>query len=324
MASPNVVFTEMVTTTLRNHPSMLSDVVSNHNALWRRMNLKGNIKLLDGGYQIVEPLDFQDNSTFQRYSGFDTLNIGASDVLTAAQYEWVQAAVNVVSSGRELRMNSGKEQIINLAEARVKNAMRTAANYMSVDLYSDGGLPNQMGGLALLIQTNGQGTVGGINSANYANWQNQYLEASGTNAVTKSNIKGYMEQLYLSCVRGTDQPDLITSTNDWFALYWESLSDNQRYITEGSASAAVAGFRSLKFNTADVIHDINTNFASTGEKMYFLNTDYIYLKVHRDANWVTLDEKTSVNQDAVVIPVIWQGQLTTSNRRLQGVFLDAA
>ena len=58
-------------------------------------------------------------------------------------------------------MNSGKEQIINLAEARVKNAMRTAANYMSIDLYSDGALANQMGGLALLIQSNGQGTVGG-------------------------------------------------------------------------------------------------------------------------------------------------------------------
>lgn len=250
------------------------------------------------------------------------MNIGASDVLTAAQYEWVQAAVNVVSSGRELRMNSGKEQIINLAEARVKNAMRTAANYMSIDLYSDGALANQMGGLALLIQSNGQGTVGGINSANYSQWQNQYVEASGTNLVTKSNIKGYMETLYLACTRGTDRPDLITSSNDFFSLFWESLSDLQRYTNE--RSEATAGFRALKFNDADVIHDINTNFTSTAEKMYFLNTDSIFLKVHRDANWVTLDEKTSVNQDAVVIPVIWQGNLTTNNRRLNGVFLDAS
>lgn len=322
MASPNATFTEMVTTTLRNHPSMLSDVVSKHNALWRRMNMKGNIKRLDGGYQIVEPLDFSENSTYQRYSGLDTLNVGQSDVLTAAQYEWVQAAINVVSSGRELRMNSGREQIINLAEARVKNAMRTAANYMSIDLYSDGALPNQMGGLQLLIQSNGQGTVGGINSANYDQWRNQFKEAAGTGTISKSTIKGEMENVYLNCTRGADHPDLIVASNDFFSFYWEALSDLQRYTN--SESEATAGFRSLRFNDADVIHDINSNFGSTAERMYFLNTDYLGLRVHRDANWTVMDEKVSVNQDGVVIPVLWMGQLVTSNRKLQGILLDAS
>ena len=59
----------------------------------------------------------------------------ASDVLSAARYAWVQAAVHVTASGSELRMNAGKEQIIDLAEARLRNALATAANYMSLDLY---------------------------------------------------------------------------------------------------------------------------------------------------------------------------------------------
>ncbi len=70
--------------------------------------------------------------------------------------------------------------------------------------------------------------------------------------------------------------------------------------------------------------DDNTNFATTGEKMYFINSDYLEMIVHRDANWTTLDEKMSINQDGVVIPIIWQGQLTCSNRALQGVLIDAA
>jgi hypothetical protein len=69
--------------------------------------------------------------------------------------------ISITASGRELRMNNGKEKIIDLMKARTKNAIRTAANNMSVDLYSSGSLTNQMGGLGLLIQTNGQGTVGG-------------------------------------------------------------------------------------------------------------------------------------------------------------------
>jgi hypothetical protein len=321
MASPSTIFTEMVTTTLRNHPTEISDNVSKNNALYSRMKKRGKIKKLSGGYEIVRPLDYAENATYQRYSGYDTLNIQASDVLSAAKFDWVQAAINVTASGRELRMNAGSEQLIDLAEARVKNAMRTAANNMSVDLYSSGALANQMGGLGLIIQSNGQGTVGGINSATYTFWRNKFREAAGTNTISKATIKGEMNALWLDLVRGTDKPDLLVSTHDFFAMYWESLQDLQRYA---SSDEATAGFRSLKFVTADVIFDNNDNFTTTGEKMYFLNTDYLELNVHRDADWAVQEDKMSINQDAVVIPVFWQGQLVCSNRALQGVLIDAA
>jgi hypothetical protein len=322
MASPSSVFTELVTSTLRNHPSEIADNVSQNNALWRYLKRKGKIDLEDGGYEIVRNLDYANNSTYQRYSGYDTLNIGQTQVLTAAKFEWMQAAVNVTASGRELRMNSGDNAIFNLSKSKLKNAVRTAANYMSIDVYSDGALTNQMGGLAYIIQTNGQGTVGGINSGTYSFWRNQFLEATGTNAVTKSNIKGFMNTLYLSLVRGADKPDLIVSSHDFFAMYWESLQDQQRYTND--KDEATAGFRALKYVDADVIFDSNSNFSTTAEKMYFLNTDYLGLVVHRDANWSQMDDKVSVNQDAVVIPMLWMGNLVCSNRSLQGILLDAS
>lgn len=321
MASPNSTFTEMVTTTLRNHPTEIADNVSNHNALYNRLKKRKKIKLLSGGYEIVRPLDYAENSTFQRYSGFDTLNVSASDVLTAAKYDWVQSAIHVTASGKELRQNSGREQLIDLAAARTRNAMRTAANNMSVDLYSDGALSNQIGGLAHIIQNAGAGTVGGINSSTFSFWQNNFVEAAGTNAISKTTIKGEMNTTWLEVVRGADKPDLIISSHDFFAMYWEALQDLQRYAT---ADSAEAGFQTLKYVSADVIFDSNSNFSSTAEKMYFINTDYLELVSHRDANWTTLDEKMSVNQDAEVIPIIWMGNLTCSNRSLQSVLIDVA
>jgi len=321
MPSPNATFTEIVTTTLRNHPSEIADNVSANNALYRWLQRKGKIRRLDGGYEIIRPLDYAENATYQRYSGYDTLNVQASDVLSAARYPWVQAAVHVTASGFELRVNSGRNQIIDLAEARVTNAMRTAANNMSLDIYSNGSLANQMGGLAHIVQTNGVGTVGGIDSSTFPFWQNKYREIAGTNAWSKSTIKGEMNALWLSLVRQTDKPDLIVSTHDFYAAYWESLQDLQRYTDTQSAAA---GFSSLKFVTADVIFDSNANFATNGETMYFLNTDYLELVVHRQANWTQLDDKVSLNQDAVVIPIIFQGQLVCSNRALQGVLIDAS
>lgn len=321
MASPNSTFTELVTTTLRNHPTEISDNVSQHNALYRRLKTGGKIKKLSGGYEIVRPLDYAENSTYQRYSGYDALNIGSSDVLSAAKFDWVQAAVHVVASGRELRMNAGKEQLIDLAASRTKNAMRTAANNMSLDLYSSGSLSNQMGGLGHIIQTAGTGTVGGINSSTYTFWQNQYQEASGAN--TYADIKNDMIKLWLNCARGADQTDLIVMTQDFYAAYWNALTPQQRYSSEDKE--ATAGFNALKFQQADVIFDRQTtNFTATGEKAYFINSDYLELVVHRDTNWSTLEEKMSVNQDATVIPILWMGQLTCSNRARQGVLIDAS
>jgi hypothetical protein len=62
-------FTELVTTTYRNHKKEIADNVSSHNALFRRMTEKGRIRMEDGGLSIVEPLDWAENSTYQRYSG---------------------------------------------------------------------------------------------------------------------------------------------------------------------------------------------------------------------------------------------------------------
>lgn len=321
MASPNATFTEIVTTTLREHPSEITDNVSDHNALLRRMKKRGNIKKIDGGYEIVRPLDYAENGTYQRFSGFDTLNVAASDVLSAAKFDWTQAAIHVTASGQQLRMNAGGNRIADLAKARLKNAIRTAANYQSIDLYSSGALTNQMGGLAHIVTNDGTGTVGGIVAGTYDFWKNQFYEAPSSNAVSKSNIKGYMNTLWLRCVRGTDKPDLIVSSHDFYSYYWESLQDLQRFA---SADKAEAGFPELKYNTADVVFDSNSNFSTTAEKMYFLNTDYLEMVVHRDADWSQMDDKMSVNQDAVVIPLLWMGNLVCSNRALQGVFIDAA
>ena len=53
MPSPNSTFTEMVTTTLRNHARKLVDNVTDHNGLLRKLKANGNIQTKSGGYEIV-------------------------------------------------------------------------------------------------------------------------------------------------------------------------------------------------------------------------------------------------------------------------------
>lgn len=63
MPSPNAVFTEMVTTTFRNHSGKLTDNVSKNNALLNRLKKKGQIKTKSGGWSIVQELDYAENGT---------------------------------------------------------------------------------------------------------------------------------------------------------------------------------------------------------------------------------------------------------------------
>jgi hypothetical protein len=209
--------------------------------------------------------------------------------------------------------------MIKLAKARVKNAMRTAANNFSIDLYSDGSLTNQVGGLGLIIQSAGTGTVGGINSSTYTFWQNKYKEMTGTD--TFASITADMNALWLGLTRGADKPDLLVSSHDLYAAYESTLQALQRF---SDATLAGAGFETLKFKSANIIFDDNTNFSTTAQKMYFLNTDYLKLIEHSEAKWTQDDDKVPVNQDAVVIPIYWMGQLVCSNRSLQGIMIDAS
>jgi hypothetical protein len=327
MATPSSVFTELVTTTDRTWGRKVTDNVSNHNALLNRMQKKGKIKTVSGGYEIAEPIDYAENATYQRYIGYEALNTGASDVLSTAKFPYQQVALHVTASGRELRMNSGKEQMINLVKAKKENALRTARNNFAVDVYSDGALTHQINGLANLIQTNGQGTVGGISATTWTFWRNQFKEMTGTDlaaspsAANAVSMKADMNQLWLALNRGTDKPDLIVMTHDFYALMELGEQQLQRYADSDMANA---GFGTLKYKSADVIFDDNTNFSTTGERAYFLNTDYLKLVQHAEAQWTMDAEKTPVNQDAVVIPMYWMGNLCVTNRSLQGILFDAA
>lgn len=319
MASPNSTFTELVSTTFRKHRKEIKDNLSNRNALLKYIMKRGNYLKEDGGLTIATPLDYAANSTYQRYSDWDTLNISQSDVISAAEYQWRQIAINVVASGRELRINSGDSRIINLAKARIKNAIRTFNNNFSSDLYSAGSLTNQINGLQAIVADTNTNTVGGIDASTWAFWQNTVYDAS-VNSVTPSSTtieNGLMLPLWLQLDRGPDdQPDLIVADNTYYQYFEGSQASLKRYT---GAESANGGFVTLKYKNADVLFDGNSGIPSN--HMYFLNTNYLQLVVHQDADMEIMDEMRPVNQDGSVTPILWMGNLTCSNRKLQGVII---
>lgn len=318
MAAPSSTFTELVSTTFRNHSKEIKDNLSNRNALLKFIMKKGNYKTLSGGTEIALPLDYAANNTYQRYSDWDTLDISASDVITAAAYPWRQIAINVVSSGRELRINSGREKIVDLAKGKIKNALRTFNNNFSSDLYDDGTTTNQIDGLQKIISdTPASGTVGGIDASAQSWWQNQEFDCDDNSVTASASTieNSMMLPLWLGLDRGPDdQPDLIVMDNTYYQYFEASQVSIKRYM---DASKADGGMVSLKYKNADVVFDGNSGIPAT--RAYFINTEYLHLCVHKDADMEVVDEQRPINQDGVVVPILWMGNLVCSNRNQQGV-----
>jgi len=317
MASPNL--SELITTTLRNRSGKIADNVSKGNAILSKLREKGAWTSATGR-SIVQELEYAEGN-FQWYSGYETLNISPPDVISAAEFNWKQAAGTVSINGLESEVqNTGKESILNLLSSRIKNAESTMRNQITVGMYSDGtgSGGKEIGGLQSLVADDPTtGTVGGIDRSAFTFWRNQAFSSAtdGGTAATSANIQKYMNEVFLRTSRGNDKPDLIIAEKNYYKLFWESMQAIQRVT---SSDSGIAGFRSLAYEAnIPVVYEDSAGI--TSDHMYFLNTDYLNFRYAPNRLFQPMDARESINQDASVHMILFAGNLTTSNSSLQGV-----
>ena len=322
MAFANSAITDIIATTIQSRSGELADNLTQNNAILTRLNQKGNIKPFSGGNVILQELMYEDSSTnnANSYSGYEVLNIAPDSPISAAQFKIAQYADSVTMSGLEMLQNSSKEAIIDLLDGRMQVSEARLLNRISGDLYGDGtgnGGKNLDGLGAAVADVPTTGTYGGINRATWTFWQNQIT----TGATGPTTILAAMTTAAIKQIRGTDKADLIVAGNTLYGYYVGALQAIQRIAAEESGAA---GFASLKFygggTSADVVLGGGYGAQETATYMYMLNTNYIFLRPHKERNFVPIGgERQSINQDAIVKLYGWAGNLTTSNSFLQGL-----
>lgn len=320
----NINLGQVVAQAHRAHKGNPADNISNKNALLKRLAAKGKVVEHDGGRSIARNIEYAENGTFMYYSGYQLLDITPNDIVDAATFDWKYAATPITFSGSEKRNAQGETALYNLVDSKYGNAMRTMKNNTSTGIYSDGtgssGL--QFTGLqAAVADDPTTGTYGGIDSSVAANafWRNIVVDASDEGAATSaSTVLTYMNKLYNQLTRGDEAPDIIVQDLNHFSFFENALQANQRFTSDAKGSA---GFGAYSFRPGtEVFLDNGSGIAAS--HTYMLNTDYLFWEVHKDANMEMLDARNPVNQDAEVIPLILQANLTCSNRSMQGVLKE--
>jgi hypothetical protein len=332
MAFANSSVTDVIATTIQNRSGELADNLTNNNALLRKLRERGNIRPFSGGNVIFEEIMYNDTSTnnANSYSGYELLNISPDSPISAAQFSIVQYADAVTMSGLEMLQNSSKEAIIDLLDGRMQVSEARLLNRIASDIYLDGtgnGGKNITGLAAAVPDAPTSGTYGGIDRSTWTFWRSQKFSGTtdGGAAVSAANIQQYMTSLALKLVRGADKPDLYVADTTYFAYYVNSLQAIQRVQSDGDGVAG-SGFASIKFYgggmAADVVMDGGIGSNATASHMWALNTKYIFLRPHKDRNFVPIGgERQAVNQDAIVKLYGWAGNLTCSGSQFQGVLI---
>jgi hypothetical protein len=217
--------------------------------------------------------------------------------------------------------NSGKEQFIDLLEARLNVAESTMMNQLAQSIYSDGtgSSGKEVTGLNAAVPSDPTtGTYGGINRATWTFWRSKLYDFSAQSVTpSATTIQAGLNSLWSSLVRGSDRPDLIVLDNNYWTFYMGSLQAQQRFTSPETGNL---GFPTLKFMDADICLDGGIGGYCPASTGFMLNTKYIKWRPHAQRNMVPLspNRRYAINQDAEVQILAWAGNLTSSGAQFQG------
>lgn len=309
----NASFDALISTTLKKYTPQLEDNVFNDLPLLNMFKRADHVVKIDGGEQIVEPLLYAKNSTAGSYSGYDNIDTTPQEGISAAVYDWKQFAATVAIAGIEEIKNAGSSRVIDLLEAKIKQAEMSISDALNTALFGDGtgNSSKDFAGLKQYVPvTASTGTVGGINRANAGTtwWRNYTDNGSPAGALTV----GQMSTAYNTVSKGRDVPSNIFTTQTLFEKYESLVVPALRFSDNATADA---GFQNLLYKSAPVVFDL----ACTAGIMYFLNVKYLKLKVHSGTWFSPTPFVKPHGQDARYSQIISAGNLVMSNAARQGV-----
>jgi len=294
------------------------DQIFEATAFWNILKAKGGIKPDAGGSFIEVPLSYGKNDTITWLKRGGTVPIQDKEFLTAAKYEWKYVAVSVVRFWQdEQKYLPNKQKFLNLVESKLQNAQDSLADEFERALFGSG-TNDDFEGLGVQIPDDPtSGTVGGIDASTYTWWRSNAINATGKSMATY--LRPYMRTMMNNCSKNkkSDLPDIIVTTQTVYEAYEDMLTDFFRF-TKDTPNLAW-GEESIPFMRASLIWAPSC----PAQKMYFVNTKYLYLMY--DPNyWFEMTEWKPIPEQPNdrVAQITCVANIVCSRRASQGVIYN--
>jgi hypothetical protein len=309
----------------------------------------------DGGERIAMPLMYGDNSTIKTGGGYEVLDTTPQEGITTAFFPWAEIGGTITISRAEERKNNGEGRLVNLLEAKTKQAEMTMGEKINSDLIagtvntatfvpetSSGG---NLGLLPLgyfLRKANATnplvgGNVGNIDASVESWWRhhtavldNASIDSGNSFALSISTFAGLkvaLYRMYNYCSRGSGgSPDLVVADQATFETYSNALDTQVRYM---NTKMADMGFDTIKLRGATMIWDemvpdldegaLMASAATPAGTAFFLNTSFYHLWIDKETDIVVTPFIEPENQTVKTAKILFMGNAGVSNMRKHGV-----
>ena len=246
----------------------------------------GGLKTVDGGRNIVTSVAYAVNPNFRSITQNETVDTSRVDFIDEAEYDWTIHAGSVVWDEMEVFKASGQSAKLDLLEAKIKNAIDSHKEDISLALVASTSGNNVSGLQTLIPDTATSGSPGGISKTTYSWWRSN--SSSGALSVTSGDtLRARMRTTFNACSKGFggNHPKFIAAGQTPFEIYESLLTPNERFNDKSSGDAGFAN-GTLKFKNVDIGYD--ERIAAT--RMYFLNPDGIKLAVGK-GHWMKMGKE---------------------------------
>jgi hypothetical protein len=303
----------------------------------------GKVKSFSGGYKLVVPVETAEHSNITVLdSGWEALDLSVRDFTEQAEYDWTRIAIPVLISGREEAENRGDKAIIDLAEARYKNAMSALMRQVNKQIVANDSSFTEMGTLNGNLTAGAGGvstgfleavdpgaasgnTMGGLTRGLVPGLRNQFESAGGTFA---------MSQLFeIEAKASTVMPaggdggrfHLTLASPQAYVSYRNALFAQERYIDASSLDAS--GVTSLQFSSGVMMPEraMPTSGAAGDaiNSFMLLNLDGICLYVHDGADFTFTGFENISGYDGRYGRILFMGGLTANHLGSSGLITNA-
>lgn len=313
----NTNFDTLTSTTLINYKKTMTDNIFTANPLFYWLKEKNQMKTDNtGGSKIAVPLMYGMNSTAKSYNGYDVIDVIPQEGLSAAEYEWKQYAVGISISGREEFQNSGEGRLINLLEAKIKQAELTLVDLFAADIMKASPGTDDLVSIPVVCPSTGYGALGNITSTASANvWWSCYDTTAASTSVTYDNLIPKTFDVLLNTAKGNDRCDLGIMPSAVYLGLEKTLTATINFVPGLQNKKAVdVGYDNYRIKGCTIMYDENC----TSGTAYFLNTKYIQLVTGAGKDFVNTPWIKPDNGDYKTCHILWYGNLVCSNRARQG------
>jgi len=259
----------------------------------------------EGGASVwAVPLSVAQHSNItQVVSGYESLDMTVSDILSPAQYQWCTFHEPIVISKMEELQNSGEAAMVRILQSRMDNVMGTLKREVEKQLVAgtstiltrlntlNGGYdaaPIAGGFLFTDTTVTNAPAVGGIARSTALGLSNIIVDANNTTTAVDALTDAWLQA---SNQATRNDVTLILAGGSAFKAYKADLYPNESYVG-GYGQKLDGGNLALSFHGAQVVYSSNmTTAVATGSgstldrAFYGINFDGIRLRIHPDADF---------------------------------------